>query len=75
MVQRREKLGLALEPRQALFVFRELLRKDFDRHVPVELCVASAVDLAHPALANGLEDLIRAEARSGSERHRENLAV
>jgi len=43
MVQRREKLGLTLEPRQALFVVRELLREDFDRDVAVELCVPSSL--------------------------------
>jgi len=67
MIQRREKLGLALEPRQALFVSGELLRKYFDGHVTAELRVASAVDLTHPALADRGPDLIRPEARSGGK--------
>ena len=45
MVQRSEELRFPFEPRQALFVFREFLGKDFDRYVAVELGVASPVDL------------------------------
>ena len=54
MVQRREELGLALEPRQTLFVFRKLFGEDFDRDVAVELRVASAIDLTHAAFADRL---------------------
>ena len=73
--RRREKLGFALEPREALFVLRELFWEYFDRHLTIELRVACAVDLAHTAFADGGADLIRAETDSGSERHRENLAL
>ena len=45
MVQRREELGLTLEPRQALFVSRELFGKNFDRYVAVELPIACPIDL------------------------------
>ena len=45
MVQRREKLGFPLESRESFLVFRERLRKDFDRDVAVELRVTRAVDL------------------------------
>ena len=41
--------------------------EDLDRDVPVELRVPRAVDLAHPARAEGREDLIGAKARAGSE--------
>ncbi len=46
MVQRREELGLALEPRQALFVSRELFGKNLDRYVAGELPIACPIDLA-----------------------------
>ena len=73
MVQRRQKLGLALEPRQAFPVFGELLRKNFDRDIAIELGVPSTVYLAHATFADWLEDLVVGEARSGGEGHRENL--
>ena len=53
MVQRCEKLGFPLEPREALFVFRKLFRKDFDRDVEVKLPVPSPVDLSMPPLPMG----------------------
>jgi hypothetical protein len=46
MVQRSQKLGLALEPLKTVAISGELLREYFDGDVAPELRVASAVDLA-----------------------------
>ena len=65
MVQRGEDLGFALEAGQAVGIGGEGLGQDFQRHVAVELRVAGAVDLPHPACANLGGDLIRAEGGAG----------
>ncbi len=65
MRQRGDGLGLALEPRERVGVRGQLRREDFDGDLPVELRVARAVDLAHPARAERREDLVGAELRSG----------
>ncbi len=56
-----ESVGLALEPRQAIGIGRELVRQHLDRDVAVQLRVAGAVDLAHAAGAEGGGDLEGAE--------------
>ena len=48
----------------------QLRREDLDRDVAVQLRVARAVDLAHPARAERREDLVGTETCSGGERHR-----
>ncbi len=48
MVQLRQELGLPLEPGKALLVLGELLGKDFDCNVSVELGVAGSVDFSIP---------------------------
>lgn len=67
MVQRREELRFALEPREALTVVRKLLGEDLDRHLAAELGIASAVDLAHATLADEGGDLVRPEPGCGGE--------
>ena len=49
MVQRRQRLRFARESRQAIRIAREEIRQDLDRDVAIELRIARAVDLAHPA--------------------------
>jgi len=46
MVQRREDLRFAFEPRQPIGIVREGRRQNLDRDVAIELGVASSVDLA-----------------------------
>ena len=58
MIQRRENFRFSLEPSQALFVPRELFRKNFDRHVSSQLRIACTVDFSHSAPADRLEDLV-----------------
>ena len=69
MVERREKLGFPLEPRQPLGVLRDRLGEDFDREVPVQLGIPGPVDLAHPSRSERRQDFVGTELRSGSERH------
>ncbi len=54
---------------QAIGVGRERLGQHFQRHVPVELRVAGLIHLAHAALADLGDDGVRAEGRTGFERH------
>ena len=45
------------------------IREDFQGHVPAQLRVARAVDLAHAADANRRDDLIRTQASTGGQPH------
>lgn len=67
MVELRDGLGLALEPKPELRVLRELRRQNLDGHAAVEPRVASLPHLTHAARANARDDLIRAEPDSGRQ--------
>ena len=69
MVQRSGSAGLLFEPLEPLGVGGECRGQNFDGDVAAEPRVAGAIDLAHAAGAKQADDFIRAEARSGSERH------
>jgi hypothetical protein len=69
MVQGREDLRLALEPRQPLRVFGHCLGQDLDRDVSPELAVARAIHLPHPAGPQRSENFVRPEFRAGTQRH------
>ena len=60
-----EEFGFSLEPRESFLVLHEFLRKDFDGDVASELGVSRPIDLAHPAFADGLKDLVMREFRAG----------
>src|SRR5687767_11831121 len=47
----------------------EHVRKNLERDIPIEPRVRRAIHLAHPAFAKRRDDRVRAETRSGSERH------
>ena len=64
MIQRRQRLRFALEPREPVRIGGKELRQDLDRHVAIELRIAGAIHLAHSARADGLRDFVRAESRS-----------
>jgi hypothetical protein len=66
VVERGEQLRLALEAGEPLRVGANRLRQHLDRHLAPQARVARAVDLTHPPGAEGSEDLIGAEAVSGS---------
>jgi hypothetical protein len=69
MVQRRDRLRLALEPRLELRVRRKVARQNLDRDLALEPRVLRAPDLTHTACADGRDDLVRAEERPGSNFH------
>ena len=65
MVQRRERLGFALEARQALGVGGEHVRQDLDRDLAPQRRVGAPPDLPHPALADLGRDVVDAEGVPG----------
>ena len=69
VIQRREDLRLPLESSEAFRIAGEQLWKDFDRDVTIQLGVAGAIDLTHPADAEEGSDLVRAEASARLQRH------
>ena len=69
MVERRDRLGLALEALERLRRGR-VGWKDLDGDQPIEARVARAVDLAHATRTQRSEDLVGAEPSAGVERHR-----
>ena len=69
MVQGGEEFGFALESGQAPGVGADGLGQDLDCDLALEIGIRGAIDLAHPAGAEGGDDFIRAEARAGSQSH------
>ncbi len=73
VVERRQRARFALETRGPIGIGGEILRQDLDRHLPPEPGIASAIDLAHAALADDGEHFVWAETIAGTERHRRKL--
>ena len=69
MVQRRERLRLALEATQPLLVLGEALGQDLDRDLTPQARVLGPVDLAHPPGPEGTEDLVVGERLACGEGH------
>ncbi len=69
VVEAARRPRLELEAPAALLVAREPGREDLDRHLASQPGVARTEHLAHAARPEGGEDLVRAEAGSGGERH------
>ena len=69
VIERSEKLGLALEPCEPPLIPRKSLRQDLYGYVAAELGVSGAIDLSHAAGANKAGDLERAEGCAGGEGH------
>ena len=61
MRQRRDRQGLALEPRQRVGIRGQRLRQDLDRHVASQLRVPRPIHLSHPARAQRRQDLVGPE--------------
>jgi hypothetical protein len=53
MIEGREDVRLALEAGTPVGVARDRVRQDLESHVPLQLRVASAMDLAHPPAPSG----------------------
>jgi hypothetical protein len=73
VVERGDRLRLALEARAHLGIGGEVLGQHLDRDVAAEAGVRGTEHLAHAARAERGGDLVRAEAGAGSEWHRVNL--
>ena len=58
---------------QPLRLPRELFRQDLDRHVALELGIASAVNLAHASFPDKRRDLIGPEFLANGERHARSI--
>lgn len=74
MTQRRQRAGLALETAFGLETGCGLGGQHLDRDPAVDAGVARAEHLSHAAAADEREDLVRAEAGAGSQRHRSGKA-
>ena len=72
MIERRGGLRFLREPRDAIRHARELGRQHLDGDLAMQPRIASAVDLAHGAGANAIDDLVRTEPSAGKQSHRAN---
>ena len=61
MIQRREHLGFALEPREPIGIAHEGLGQHLDRDIAIQPRIARAIHLAHTARAEQRQDFICAE--------------
>ncbi len=71
VVEPGERACLALETRDAIRIRGDRLRKDLQRDVAAQSCVAGTVDLTHAPGAERAGDFIDPDPRAGAERHRE----
>ena len=69
VVERREHLRLALEPRETIGVARECLGQHLQRDVAIELRVARTPHLAHAAGTEQCDDFITTKNTTGGYRH------
>ena len=69
MVQRGQDFGLASEPGEPFGIIGQGSRQHLDRDLAFQVRVRGAIDLAHAACAEQGDDLVGAEARTGSECH------
>ena len=69
VIQRRQRLGFALEAGQPIGIVRKGVGEDFDRDLATKVSVGGALDLAHAAHSDLGGDFIRAEAGAGSQSH------
>lgn len=70
VVELRERRRLPLEALPPLGAFSEVLSQNLDGDRSLEPSVAGLVDLPHSTSSNESEDLVRAQAVTGAERHR-----
>ena len=70
MIERGENFRLTLEACESFSIPGHRRGQDFDRDATFQVGVGGLVDLAHPTRADLGEDLIWAEAGTGSEEQR-----
>jgi hypothetical protein len=66
MAERREEFGLALEAGEEGGIAGKALREGLDRDRAVETGVSGAIDLPHPACAEGPLDLVDPDLGTGA---------
>ena len=69
MIQRREHLGLALEPRESVRIGDEGLGKDLQRDIATELRIRRAIHPAHAAFAEESDDVVVSQPVTDVHRH------
>ena len=69
MVQRGERLGLAVEARQALRIGGDRLGQDFDGDRSAKVRIRGAIHLAHAAFAHLVTDPVRTDLLAGLHVH------
>src|SRR5215831_5696637 len=69
MVERCEKFGFPVEPAHPIRVMRELIGKNLDRHIALQLNVSSSIDFSHAALAEKGRNFERAKSCTYIYRH------
>jgi hypothetical protein len=67
--ERSDCFRFALESQERRRAVDQARRQHFDRDVAIELGIARAIDLAHPAGADRRDDVVGAEAGSDRQRH------
>src|ERR1700674_2212042 len=69
MVQHREDLGFAAEPRDAFSIVSETRREDLHCDIASEFWVAGAIHLSHAPTAKGRQNFVRSEASAKGQEH------
>ena len=75
MIERGQDLRFALEAGEPVGVEGEQFGEDLQRDVAIELRVVRAIDLPHPARAQGRLNLVRAKARASGQGHEARLIL
>ena len=75
MVQRGQKTRLALEALQGLRIESACIGQHLERDVALQPRVADAIDLAHPAHADELDDFVQTKTIAGRECHRSSTPI
>ena len=75
MIEGRKDVRLALEAGTPVGVARDRVRQDLESHLPLQLQVAGAIDLAHSARPERCQNLICAKRGAGVERHRRGAII
>src|SRR5262249_26275528 len=69
VVYRRGRARFLFEAAEPVGVGGDGDRENLDGHIAAQARVAGAIDLAHPASAEGTDNLVRAEANAGGQGH------
>ena len=69
MIERRENLGFAFEPREAIGIQFKGARQDLERDIAIQLGVARAKYLTHAAFAQAAENSVRSDVLTLIKRH------